>query len=290
MAPSTFAAYVRAHLPPLGLDPDREAENRRGAGAADGADVRGGASRRRRPRHRRARGPRRGRRLARVRRVRSCTAERTKVAQAARRMARPVLVEPEGARPRRRHRAADVAGRALRPALAEPSSGLHRGGAADAGADHWRQLRHLQPGQRGPAGAIAVPRRRPTDGRDRGGTGGRVPADSVLTARLPRLVERAALVLGPGRLSQRQRRAGRNGRERADRHRQGLAVALRRAGRATAPRPRLPCRGRPSRRRCRHPEPRRVDAALQPRPSRGRPHDPARSAAVRRRRRAARAA
>ena len=46
--------------------------------------------------------------------------------------------------------------------------GIHRGGAAHPGTDDRRQLGDLQPGQRGAAGAAAVPRRRRTGGGQRG--------------------------------------------------------------------------------------------------------------------------
>ncbi len=95
MAPSTFAGYVRAHLPPLGLDPDREAEiveelaqqmeQTCEAARAEGAD----ATTAERAAHAVVVDWR-----AFAREV--VQAERTKVAQAARRIASPVIVEPEG--------------------------------------------------------------------------------------------------------------------------------------------------------------------------------------------------
>jgi putative ABC transport system permease protein len=97
MAPSPFAAHVRTHLPPLGLDPDREAEiveelaqqmeQTYEAARAAGAD------------HTAAERAAHAvvgdwARLARE----LIDAERSKAEQAARRIARPVLAEPDGGR------------------------------------------------------------------------------------------------------------------------------------------------------------------------------------------------
>ena len=168
MPPSAFLAYVRAHLPPLGLDPDREAEiveelaqqmeqtyDEARAAGADRGRRRAGGARRRAPTGR-------------------CSLASWSTPSDRRRRRRPggspARCSTSRARAPRPDPRADVAGRPLRPARGSARHpGFTAAALAHAGADHRRQLGDLQPGQRGAAGAAAVPRRRPDHRRQRGG-------------------------------------------------------------------------------------------------------------------------